>query len=397
MKVLIVDDDPVNLAVLEGMLADSGYTEIRSVNDARLVLETCRAFEPDLILLDLIMPHLDGFSVLESLRATRADKFLPVIVVTADVSMESKRRALGAGANDFLLKPVDQTEVALRMGLLMERRNAEQQLRSQKEDAEAACVGKDHLVAVLRKELECQKRNAQVAKAAKDRFIAMLNHELRTPLTPGLFWASGAAGEPHLDPEIRDGLKMICRNVELEVKLIEDLLDLSRISRGQLKLHLEKARLDEILRQAIDCVRSEIQRHDLQFSVALEPAHPELVVDKSRLEQVFCSLLRNACKFTPGKGRISVRSQNTNTNRLAIEISDNGIGIEPEFLEKIFEPFEQVDCRREGLGLGLPISRAIIEMHGGTIRAHSSGLTKGARFLIEIPSAHPGPESREQN
>jgi signal transduction histidine kinase len=385
MKVLIVDDDPVNVAVLEGMLADSGYTEVKSITDARLALETCKAFQPDLVLLDLIMPYVDGFSVLESIRATRTEKFLPVIVVTADVSKEAKRRALRAGASDFLLKPLDQMEVLLRMGVFMERRTVEEQLRCQKENAEAISAAKDQLVASLRQELQCQKLDADAAKEAKSRFLAMLNHELRTPLTPVLFWASGAVGEPHLDPEIRDGLKMICRNVELEVRLIEDLLDLSNISRGKLKLRLEQSDVHDLLQRVIHVVRLDAQDRNFEFRISLEATHRKLPVDRPRLQQVFRSLLRNAYKFTPGQGIISVRTYNPDASSLTIDISDKGIGIEARFLEKIFDAFEQVDPQREGLGLGLAIAKAIIEMHGGSIRAYSPGLGKGATFSVNLP------------
>jgi signal transduction histidine kinase len=179
---------------------------------------------------------------------------------------------------------------------------------------------------------------------------------------------------------------MICRNVELEVRLIDDLLELSRISRGKLKLQLRMADLHEVLQHAVDIVRNEMQDRPFEFSVALDASHRELLVDAPRLQQVFWSLLRNACKFTPEKGAVSVRSYNSKANTLTIEISDNGIGIAPQFLEKIFGAFEQVDSQREGLGLGLAISKAVIEMHGGAIRARSEGLGKGATFIIELPA-----------
>jgi len=398
MKILIVDDDPTNVALLEEMLTDNGYTRVKSIMDSRLALDACRDFGPDLVLLDLKMPHVDGFTLLESLRSGTNEKFLPVIILTADVNRESKRRALRAGATDFLLKPFDQTEVLLRMGLFMERRTTEDELRRQKENAETANAAKDQLVGMLKQELQCQKENAEAARAAKDRFLAMLSHELRTPLTPVLFWASGTSEEPDLNTEIRDGLKMICRNVELEVRLIDDLLELSRISRGKLKLQLRVADVHEVLQHAIDIVRNEVQDRPFEFSLALEASPRELLVDAPRLQQVFWSLLRNACKFTPEKGAVSVRSYTSSANALTIEISDNGIGVASEFLEKIFDPFEQVDPQQDGLGLGLAITKAIIEMHGGKIHARSGGLGKGATFIIELPTnqtTHGGGRAQE--
>src|SRR5256885_1073657 len=131
MKILVIDDEPANVALLEMMLVDGGYTRVKTVGDSRLAMETCIAFEPDLVLLDLMMPHVDGFSILESIRAAAAETFLPVIVLTADASESTKLRALRAGATDFLLKPFDQLEVLLRMSNLLETRRVHLQLDMQ--------------------------------------------------------------------------------------------------------------------------------------------------------------------------------------------------------------------------------------------------------------------------
>ena len=131
MKILVIDDEPANVALLEDMLADGGYTRVKSVTDSRLAMETCETFEPDLVLLDLMMPHVDGFTILESLRAAAGEAFLPVIVLTADVNETTKLRALRAGATDFLLKPFDQLEVLLRMNNLLETRRLHLQLDMQ--------------------------------------------------------------------------------------------------------------------------------------------------------------------------------------------------------------------------------------------------------------------------
>lgn len=138
MKILIVDDEPLNVALLEDMLSEAGYKQIKSVTDSRLALETCYTFAPDLVLLDLMMPHVDGFSILHSLRSAGAEVFLPVIVLTADANEETKREALGAGATDFLLKPLDHLEVLLRIGNLLEMRRLHVQLDTQRAALEDA-------------------------------------------------------------------------------------------------------------------------------------------------------------------------------------------------------------------------------------------------------------------
>ncbi|HVF70688.1 MAG TPA: PAS domain S-box protein [Chthoniobacterales bacterium] len=236
-------------------------------------------------------------------------------------------------------------------------------------------------------ELKQQKEAAESANAAKDQFLATLSHELRTPLTPILIWAGGMINDPSLPPEVDEGLRMVCRNVELEARLIDDLLDLTRIARGKLRLHLRKSDAHDVLTHAMEIVRDEISSRDLNLSVELNAADHMVLADASRLQQVFWNVLRNASKFTPRAGAVTVRTLNPGRGALHIEISDTGIGIEPSYIEKIFDAFEQGGIRREGLGLGLAISKAIVEMHHGSIRAFSDGAGKGARFVIDLQTA----------
>jgi PAS domain S-box-containing protein len=238
----------------------------------------------------------------------------------------------------------------------------------------------------IEQELQREKENAEAANRAKDRFLAMLSHELRTPLTPVLIWAGEMAKQSDVSPALQEGLRMICRNVELEARLIDDLLDLTRITRGKLKLQLGYADVHELLRHSMDIVASEIADRQVKTTVVLDAAHRRINVDAPRLQQVFWNIFRNAYKFTPENGVVSVRSYNPSSSTVCIEISDTGPGIEPQFLGKIFDMFEQIEAKREGLGLGLAISKAIIEMHGGTICARSDGLGKGATFMIELPT-----------
>ena len=236
----------------------------------------------------------------------------------------------------------------------------------------------------IQKELERQKEAAEAANAAKDQFLANLSHELRTPLTPVLIWAAAMADDDTLPADIQEGMQMVCRNVELEARLIDDLLDLTRITRGKLQLNLRNADAHELLRHAIEIVRSDIESRNLALHVTLEATNQSLHVDPPRLQQVFWNVLRNAAKFTPPRGSVSVRTFNRTADTFNVEITDTGVGIAPEFLEKIFDAFEQVASRGEGLGLGLAISKAVVEMHGGSIRATSPGMGKGATFAVEL-------------
>ena len=254
------------------------------------------------------------------------------------------------------------TALGSQVGLFIERRRVEQELERAKESAEAA-------------------------NAAKDRFLATLSHELRTPLNPVLLWADDVLRHGNVAPEIADGLRMVCRNVELEARLIDDLLDLTRIARGKLQLQLQRADAHDLLQHAIEIVRADLDCRHIQLSVALDAKSQRVNVDPPRLQQVFWNLLRNACKFTPTEGAIAVRAYNPSAQSIAVEITDNGVGIKPEFLNKIFDAFEQLQSRKEGLGLGLAISKAIIEMHGGSISARSAGEGRGATFIVTLPVA----------
>src|SRR2546422_3822754 len=165
-------------------------------------------------------------------------------------------------------------------------------------------------------ELERAKENAEAASAAKDRFLATLSHELRTPLNPVLLWADGILNQPGLDPEIEQGLRMVCRNIQLEARLIDDLLDVTRIARGKLQLRLQPADAHELVRHAIEIVRADVDSRHIQLSVALEATSHQVDVDPPRLEQVFWNILRNACKFTADGGAISIRSYNSAPNSI---------------------------------------------------------------------------------
>ena len=235
------------------------------------------------------------------------------------------------------------------------------------------------------KELQKQKERAEAANAAKDRFLATLSHELRTPLTPVLMWAGDAASLPDVPPALREDLEMVVRNVQLEARLIDDLLDLTRITHGKLILDRELTDAHELLAHAIEFVRPEIEAGHLKLSLDLQAKDHRLNGDPARLQQVFWNVLRNARKFTPKEGVISVRSHNETPGLIVFEVTDTGAGIAPEHLERIFDAFLQLESRPEGLGLGLAISKAIVERHGGTIVARSEGIGTGATFTISLP------------
>ena len=233
------------------------------------------------------------------------------------------------------------------------------------------------------------------ASRAKDQFLAMLSHELRTPLTPVVLAIDALRGDDALPPRVREDLDMIRRNVGLEAKLIDDLLDLTRVARGKLELHRERLDVHAALQHAVRSCYN-VDGHEKRLSVRLDlgaRAH-HVRADAARLEQVFFNLLRNAIKFTPAGGSIDVRTRdavNDDAGSIRIEVSDSGVGIDPEVLPRLFNAFEQgnraVTRHFGGLGLGLAICKAIVDLHGGSIRAHSEGHNRGATFVVELPTA----------
>ena len=239
--------------------------------------------------------------------------------------------------------------------------------------------------------LEAAKIAAENANQAKDDFLASLSHELRTPLTPAMVAASYLAENEDLPPEFREDVIAIWRNVQLEAQLIDDLLDVTRITRGKIEMHHEVVDVHRLLYSAVEIVGSDMSKKEIELVIDLGAALRHIWADPVRIQQVFWNLINNAVKFTPQKGRISIRSFNKG-KQFVFEISDTGIGIEPERAARIFEPFHQgersITRRFGGLGLGLTISKTLLDLHSGTISVESAGKDQGTTFRIFLDALH---------
>jgi signal transduction histidine kinase/CheY-like chemotaxis protein len=224
------------------------------------------------------------------------------------------------------------------------------------------------------------------ANAAKDQFLALLSHELRNPLSPVIAMVGELEARTPDDPSVRQPLAVIRRNVELEARLIDDLLDVTRIAKGKLQLSFEVTSIDETLQRAYEICREDIRQKGLEFEFRLEAEQDYVNGDPARLQQVFWNLIKNGVKFTPRGGRIVVETINLSGDRIAIRTIDSGIGIDRAKLGKIFNAFEQgqssITRKFGGLGLGLAISKAMVRAHGGTLSVESDGLGKGAVFTV---------------
>lgn len=239
------------------------------------------------------------------------------------------------------------------------------------------------------------KEHAESASRAKDTFLAQLSHELRTPLTPVLMTASALREDETLPDHVREQLEMIERNVGLEARLIDDLLDLTRITRGKLVLRAEECNVHSLLWHVLEIVQEEAREKKIELTISLDASRALLNGDPTRLQQLFWNIVRNAVKFTGVGGRIRVASSNVPApdgtgQRVRVQVSDDGIGFSPTIGKQIFEPFERGvsdDQKFPGLGLGLAIARAIVDLHGGSIQAESLGENRGSTFTVDLPAS----------
>ena len=233
---------------------------------------------------------------------------------------------------------------------------------------------------------------AEAANRSKDHFLAVLSHELRTPLTPVLMALHMLGRNRALPPDAHEALEMIARNVQIEAHFIDDLLDITRITRGRLEIVPEFMDVHQAVRHAVDVSAGDLADKSQSLAVALDAGEHQLEGDAARLQQVFWNLLKNASKFTPAGGSIRVASRNE-PGRLIVEVTDTGIGFEAEATERIFDAFTQAneEVAREfgGLGLGLAISKATVDAHGGTLHARSDGKNRGAAFVVSLPLTIP--------
>lgn len=260
-----------------------------------------------------------------------------------------------------------------------------EELALAEELAQRAALAIDN--ARLYKAAQKARAESERANLAKDSFLAMLSHELRTPLTPVLTSVLALEQSDGLPEEVRASLQMIRRNVELEARLIDDLLDLTRISKGKVQLNLEEVDAHSLLRNALEICQADIDKKNLSLSTDFAAANVCLDADPARLQQIFWNLIKNAVKFTPEGGRLEIRTQN-NDGQLQVQVSDSGMGIDAETLPKIFNAFEQGDRKQlGGLGLGLAISKALVETHNGKLAAESAGKDQGATFTAMFPVA----------
>ncbi|MET0588722.1 MAG: hybrid sensor histidine kinase/response regulator [Novosphingobium sp.] len=367
---LLVDDLDENLMSLEALLRREGLVLLKA-RSGEEALELLLQHDVALALLDVQMPGMDGFELAEFMRGNERARHIPIIFVTADTS-DARRRFRGyeAGAVDFIQKPIE-------ADVLRSKANVFFDLHRQRQ-----------LVASQRDELEAASRALLVADRHKDEFLATLAHELRNPLAAiraGIHLLRRREGTDQVGL-IRDEID---RRIAYLVRLVDDLLDVSRISKGKISLQKERVELASIVQEAIEASQIHLDGANRTFSVDLPEEKVWLEVDPVRIAQAIANLLNNAVKFTEPGGSISLTAI-CEDGRVELRVRDDGIGISPEMHVRIFQIFEQVATYRGraggGLGIGLALVRQLADLHGGSITVESAGEGAGSTFILNIPA-----------
>jgi signal transduction histidine kinase len=422
VSILLVDDEARNLDVLESILGVSDYRLVRA-QTADEALMALLGVEFAAIVLDIKMPGISGIELAQLIKQRKRTRDVPILFLTAHLSDERDvLRGYDVGAVDYLTKPVNpdilRSKIAVFVDLfrktralaaanaaleneVQERQRAEEALRQANEELEARVQERTadltRAFEEKRQLLESERAarsEAERASRLKDEFLAIVSHELRTPLNAILGWAHILTQSRTDRPEIlTQGLDTIVRNARAQANLIEDLLDMSRIVSGKIRLNVRPVGMTEIVTAAVETITPAAQAKGIRIECDLDGVVPVIHGDPERLQQIVLNLLSNAVKFTPDGGRVEV-SVETGETWTEVAVRDTGQGIAPEFLPYVFDRFSQADSsttrRHGGLGLGLAVVSHLVELHRGTVRAESPGTGLGSTFAFRIPGPADG-------
>ena len=391
-SILIVDDEDANVRLLARILARAGFENLRTTTRPGEVMALFDEARPDLIVLDIRMPELDGFGVLAQLRErVPSTDYLPVLAITGDASPETRQRVLMAGAKDFLEKPFETSEVLVRVENLLTTRLLHRSLQAQ-----------NHLLEERVRErtaqLEMALSAAEAASRAKSQFLATMSHELRTPLNAVIGFSRHLQKNKsgNLQPRDLDYLHRITDNGTHLLNVINDILDLSRIEAGKMLVEQTPVALDTVITETLEQVAAARGGTRVPARTTIPAGLRPLLTDESKLRRVLTNLVGNATKFTErGFVHVAVRADEMG-RPLRVDIVDTGIGIPPERLGAIFDRFEQADNSTQrrfgGTGLGLAISRTLCELLGFRLTV-ASELNTGSAFSILVDNAAAAPAS----
>jgi signal transduction histidine kinase len=379
-RILIVDDDPSLLKALpEAVRLRLKNVAVDTCDSAAEALAKIGSTDYDAIVADIKMPGMDGLALLAEIRTLRPDT--PTVLITGHGHDDLAVLALRGGAYDFVQKPIDRDYIVGSLTRAIEERERRRRVEEQQ-------VFLGQHAELLEKIVEERTRELREANRLKDQFMAMLSHELRSPLGAIRMWAS-LLRSGKLDAErTARAIEAIERSAITQGQLVEDLLDVSRITAGKLVLDARPIDLAVVAEAAVDAVRTDAEAKQVRLEQVFELGEGRVQGDPARLQQVVWNLLANAVKFSPRGGRVLLRLARADGQAI-ISVRDEGEGIAPEFLPHIFEPFRQADGTSTraygGLGLGLAIVHDVVELHRGTIEVESKGKGQGATFTVKLP------------
>jgi two-component system, sensor histidine kinase and response regulator len=388
-KILIIDDQIANIEVLEGLLMIQDYTNLKSITDSREAVSEILNFKPDIVLLDLMMPHLSGFDIMKLIQIEeKIDWYLPILVLTADISINTKQKALASGAKDFLTKPFDLIEVALRIKNLLTNSYLMFQLKNQNENLEIKVAERTNELMKTNQELLLAKNMAEESSRLKTAFIQNISHELRTPLN-GIIGFSNLIVDPETDYSDKfEFATYLQESADRLMKTITDYLDISFIVTDTIPISLNEATvyhaIMEVLPNYIKLAKQKnitIHNHSSD-----EIKNLRIETDCDLLKKIYLQLIDNAVKFT-NQGEINLELKVEN-NYLIFTIQDTGVGISLEKFDVIFDSFGQEETTStrnfEGSGLGLAIAKGFAEKLEGTIKIESKK-NIGTTAVCSIP------------
>jgi|KBSSwiStaDraftv2_1062776.scaffolds.fasta_scaffold63156_2 signal transduction histidine kinase len=386
-RLLVVDDEESLRITTAAIFENEGYV-VDTASSGDEAIDLMSKEDYDLVLTDLHMEGGDGLSVLNQIR--RQAPLTISVVLTGFASVESAIAALQEGAYDYLVKPCDIESMKHTIRRGVEHRRL--MLAEQKARADLQQLNLDLEQRIEERTAELKQLNVELADAnrAKDVFLATLSHELRTPLTPVVGWIKLLRSGTLDEKSVAQALDAIERNAWLQSRLIDDLLDTSRIATGKLHFEPKPTDLNTAVRAAVDTVRASATARNIDLSMTLWPSSLTVMGEPVRLQQIAWNLVSNAIKFTDPGGKVNITTQRDGSQAL-LTVVDTGVGIEPEFLPHVFDRFRQADGstsrRHGGLGLGLAIADALAKMHSGCLAAESDGVGQGATFSMRMELA----------